>query len=62
MAWEYKIVSFEKVSFLSNKMKHEELEQQLNELGREGWELVSAESRTSYSSDKEMVLFLKRQR
>lgn len=41
MRWEYKTLHFTKRSFFSGAINTESLELQLNDLGREGWELVS---------------------
>jgi hypothetical protein len=41
MRWEYKTLSFKKRSFFSGAIDAEVLNQQLDALGREGWELVS---------------------
>lgn len=41
MRWEYKTINFTKRSFLSGAIELDTFETQLNELGREGWELVS---------------------
>lgn len=58
--WEYKVISFEKVNFFSVRLNQEALEQQINECGRQGWELVSTESRYRYYRDNELLLFFKR--
>jgi len=41
MRWEYKIFNFSKRSFWGCVINAEELQSQLNELGRDGWELVN---------------------
>lgn len=41
MRWEYKTLSFKKRSFFSGTIDSEAFNQQLDALGREGWELVS---------------------
>lgn len=38
--WEYKTVRVEAGGWVNLKLDHEQFETQLNELGREGWELV----------------------
>ena len=41
MRWEYKTINFTKRSFFTGTLIAEAFDVQLNELGREGWELVS---------------------
>lgn len=41
MRWEYKVHTFESKSFLPGKFKWEEFQDELNRLGRDGWELVN---------------------
>ncbi|RYZ92447.1 MAG: DUF4177 domain-containing protein [Moraxellaceae bacterium] len=41
MRWEYKVVKITKRSFFTGAVNIGALEVQLNELGREGWELVN---------------------
>jgi hypothetical protein len=41
MRWEYKTIIFNKRTFFSGMINPEALQLQLNELGRDGWELVS---------------------
>jgi hypothetical protein len=43
MQWEYTTVTqLPSSSFIGGRLDTEEFERQLNELGREGWEVVSA--------------------
>ncbi len=41
MRWEYKTLQYTKRSFFTGAVNAVELERELNELGRDGWELVS---------------------
>ncbi|MES2674906.1 MAG: DUF4177 domain-containing protein [Pseudomonadota bacterium] len=41
MRWEYKTLKYTKRSFFTGAVDAEELQQMLNDLGRDGWELVS---------------------
>lgn len=41
MRWEYKTIKFKKSSFFSGSLDTDELNQEINALGRDGWELVS---------------------
>ncbi|HWK55104.1 MAG TPA: DUF4177 domain-containing protein [Hyphomicrobiales bacterium] len=62
MRWEYKVVRFKKGSFMTGQLDMQELEQQLNELGREGWELVSIAPVGLHRFSRELAVALKRQR
>ena len=43
MKWEYKVIKTDtKGCFLGGKFDHNTFEQLLNEVGHQGWELVSA--------------------
>lgn len=59
--WEYKVVS-KKVEGWVNRSLPEDVVQELNDLGAEGWELVSATPVVAGSSyqTSTVVLFLKR--
>ncbi len=41
MRWEYKTFTFKKLSFFTSSIDAEAFQIQLNEFGRDGWELVS---------------------
>ena len=62
MRWEYKVVKFGKTKFLASSVQAEPLEQLLNDLGREGWELVEATSSGVYQMNGELLLMFKRSR
>ncbi len=59
--WEYKVIS-KKIEGWINRSMPEDVVQELNELGAEGWELVNAAPVTAGSSyqTSAVVLFLKR--
>lgn len=42
MRWEYKTINFTKRSFFTGVVDSAALDEQLNNMGRDGWELVSA--------------------
>lgn len=56
MRWEYKVLHFTNRSFFTGEVNTVELSKVLNELGREGWEMVSG----SQSRMQKMVIVLKR--
>lgn len=61
MRWEYKTIYFSKNTFFSGKPDMEVLQEQLNELGKEGWELVNAAPHFVLGRGKGLVLILKKQ-
>jgi len=62
MRWEYKTLSFKKRSFLSGAIDAESLNQQLDALGRDGWELVSVCPNSFMGAPSGIVAVLKRQK
>lgn len=62
MRWEYKTVRFKKRSFFSGALDTEELNQQLDALGRDGWELVSLCPAMYMSTSQGLIAVLKRSR
>ena len=60
--WEYKTIDYRETAFLNGKLKVEPLEEQLNDLGRMGWELVSTVSNSTYGKAKGLIVILKRHR
>ncbi len=61
--WEYKTFGFDATGFLTGKLDTAELERILNDLGREGWELVNATPHLSrMGRGRGLVVLLKRQR
>lgn len=60
--FEYKVLNVSDQGFWSTKIDHQELADKLNELGRQGWELISGMDTNRYDgSSKELVLILKRE-
>jgi len=62
MRWEYKTINFKKRSFFSGALNIEELNQQLDVLGRDGWELVSMCQGIFGSSSQGVIAVFKRSR
>ena len=59
--WEYKTVKLQTSGFLGGKVDEQELQSTLNDLGFEGWELVSSfDTSMSQGSSREVVLIFKR--
>ena len=44
MKWEYEVIEISEGSFFTGKMKVADFKKSLNELGEQGWELVSITS------------------
>jgi hypothetical protein len=59
MRWEYKTINFTKRSFFTGAIELDNFDTQLNELGREGWELVSV---TQNQMQRGVVAVFKRPR
>jgi hypothetical protein len=62
MRWEYRTLLWDaRKGLLGGKIDREELDDQLNLLGEEGWELVSAATTTiEGGSTRDVLLILKR--
>jgi hypothetical protein len=62
MKWKYQIIKFEQEqSFLGGKFNGEVIENKLNELGAEGWELVSLmDTNSGYGASNWIIAILKR--
>ncbi|GGJ07550.1 DUF4177 domain-containing protein [Paenibacillus hunanensis] len=59
--WEYKTVKLAAGGFLGGKVDDDHLQETLNALGFEGWELVSSFDTTmSQGSSREIILIFKR--
>ncbi len=62
MRWEYKTLKFKKRSFFSGALNADELNQELNTLGRDGWELVSVCPAIFMGASHGLIAVLKRSR
>ena len=59
--YEYKVVLYDTKGFLGGKVEANQIANQLNILGNDGWELVSCTSTTQeYGSTKSIVCIFKR--
>jgi len=63
MDWEYYTYKVKTSGFWGSKLDTGNLDNALNEIGRQGWELVSAVGlNATYGITKEVVMIFKRQR
>jgi hypothetical protein len=63
MKWEYRTVKLATTGFLGGKFDAAQLDANMNQLGREGWELVAAfDTNQSYGQTRDIVLIFKRAR
>jgi hypothetical protein len=63
MRWEYKTVKMATSGLLGGKLNTEEFDRTLNELGRDGWDLISAfDTNQGSGQTRDVVAVLKRQR
>lgn len=60
MRWEYKTVEYKKRHLLTGKISMQELQTELDNLGRQGWELVNL-SRDTNGLRQMLMLIFKRQ-
>lgn len=61
--WEYKTFKIAAKGIFSRAIEPAEFEAKLNELGSQGWELVSSfDTNMTYGTTREMVAVLKRPR
>jgi hypothetical protein len=60
--YEYQVIKTTQEGFWDPKVSDVNLTSKLNDLGQEGWEMVSAvETNSHHGSTKEIVLFFKRE-
>ena len=64
MRWEYKVLKLAATGFwVGGNLDEEKYEQLLNELGGEGWELVSSfDTNKAHGSTRDVISVLKRPR
>ena len=60
--WEYKVIEFDARGAMGGLIDQEKMELKLNELGKDGWELVTSYSTNQgYGSSRKLVYTLKRE-
>ncbi len=60
--YEYKVIKTKQDGFWNPKLSAESVELELNKLGQEGWELVSAmDTAIGHGTTNEIVMFFKRE-
>ena len=63
MKWEYKTIKVETTGFAGGKLDEQDLEFQMNQLGEQGWELVTAfDTNQNQGASRYVVTLFKRQR
>lgn len=61
--FEYKVIAYDTTGFFGGNVDTEELESRLDQLGNDGWEMVSsASTNQSYGSSKSLVFIFKRKK
>jgi len=61
MRWEYKTIKLATTGFLGGKFDAEQLDLYMNELGSQGWELVTGfDTNKSYGETRDVVVICKR--
>ena len=60
ITWEYLIVTAKVASIFSTKIDFEKLQEQISELGDEGWELVSTTDSHMNGTTRDIALYFKR--
>jgi hypothetical protein len=64
MKWEYRTIKLAATGFLmGGKIDEAKLDQMMNDLGEQGWELASAiDTNEAYGSTRDVVVIFKRQK
>ena len=61
MKWEYKILKVNTTGFMGGKFDDERLTREMNDLGRDSWELVSGfDTNMGQGASRDIVLIFKR--
>ncbi|MDX9872894.1 MAG: DUF4177 domain-containing protein [Clostridia bacterium] len=60
-SWEYRVIKYDTEGFLGGKIETSTFERELNDLGGQGWELVSCfDTSMSYGQTRHVVAVFKR--
>ena len=60
--WEYRVIEFDSHGMMGGLVDCEKIELKLNELGKDGWELVSSyPTQQGYGSSRKLIYTLKRE-
>ena len=60
--FEYKVLDVPTKGFLGGKVNHQEMVEKLNELGSQGWELVTGTDANMYEgASRGLIMILKRE-
>jgi hypothetical protein len=63
MRWQYKTIKLATTGLMGGKLDAGELDRQLNELGRDGWELMTVfDTNQGSGQSRDVVAVLKRQK
>lgn len=61
MKWEYKTIKLATKGFLGGKFDENQLDEYMNQLGQEGWELVTSfDTNKSYGETRDIVVIFKK--
>ncbi|MCR8657383.1 DUF4177 domain-containing protein [Paenibacillus endoradicis] len=61
--WEYKTLKLSTGGFFGGKVDEEELEDELNRFGRDGWELASSfDTSQAQGASREIIIMFKRRK
>lgn len=63
MTWEYKTIKLAATGFTGGKLDEKQFDEYLNQLGREGWELIAAfDTNAVYGATRDVVAIFKKPR
>lgn len=60
MKWEYKTIKLATTGFVGGKLDEKKLDEYMNQLGEQGWELVSGFSTIGSGNTRDVVVVFKR--